>query len=147
MASAHNFFTAGLVSLYSLNLAGCLDGHAESSMSAFKQKEMEEAILFLENYLYSLEDVSYASWTPTTAAAEIVTSMNTAVTLPPQEAEEYQQPNVPMREPILYALDQPTDVWQIVLVPDDEQQVIYVRGYGNSLEIPIVEKELSCCSL
>jgi hypothetical protein len=145
MAISHKLLSISLAGVCGLAIVGCFGGDTKTVISPLKQREMEESIYFFEGNLYSLWDAGYVAWTPTTAAAELVTIMNTSMTLTPEEEEEYRQQGMRIHEPISYVLNEPTDRWQIVLVPDDEQQVIHVRGYGPDLETPILEQEFPCC--
>ncbi len=136
------------ISLSSLSLAGCFGPAVESSgaISALKQQELEQAVLFLESNLDSLSEVGYVQWDPTTAAAELVTTMNAALVLLPEEEADYREAGIKPKDGISYILNQPTEAWQIVLIPDDPQQTIYVKAYGKDLETPVIEKDLPCCS-
>lgn len=134
-----------LIALSSLGGVGCMGEAPTSKVSSLKQQELEAALLFLEGNLSSLGEVGYAEWTPTTAAAELVETMNASMVLLPEEEEDYRQAGIKPKEPIPYVLNQPTAAWQIVLIPDDAQQVIRVEAYGQELETPLIEKDLPCC--
>jgi hypothetical protein len=141
------FIAFALLGIGSLTISGCLGNSSEpsSTPSTLKQQELEQAIFFLEGNLGTLGDVGYAQWTPTTAAEELVTTMNASQVLLPEEEDEYRQAGIKPKEVIPYVLNQPTEAWQVVLVPDDTQQTIYVQGFGNDLETPLIEKDLPCC--
>ncbi len=138
--------TSSLLGLLSLGLTDCGSGRDPEAIPKLKQQELETALFFLEGNLYSLGEVGYTAWTPTTAAAEWVMTMNASMVLLPEEEAEYRQAGIQPKEPIPYVLNQPTDAWQIVLVPDDVQQMIRVEAYGQDLEKPLIEKELPCCN-
>jgi len=136
---------AASVGLSSLTLAGCLSNTADSALSPLKQRELENALYFLEGNLHNLGDVGYTQWTPTTAAAELVTLMNAANALTPAEAADFQSAGIQPETAIGYALNQPTATWQIVLIPDEAQQAILVEAYGTDLTTPVMQKTLPCC--
>jgi hypothetical protein len=145
MVIFHKLLSISLAGVCGLAIASCFGGDTTTVISPIKQREMEESLYFFEGNLYSLGDAGYVAWTPTTAAAELVTIMNTSMMLTPEEEEEYRQQGMRIHKPIPYVLNAPTDSWQIVLVPDDEQQVIHVRGYGPDLEVPIMTQDFPCC--
>ena len=148
MTHISKLITFSLVSLSSLSLASCFGagGEVGSALSALKQQELEQAVFFLESNLQGLGDVGYTQWIPSTAADELVTTMNAAGILLPEEEADYREAGIKPKEPIPYVLNQPTEAWQIVLIPDDVQQVIHIKAYGKDLETPVIEKDLPCCS-
>lgn len=135
----------GLIGLSSLFPIGCFGSSNSTAVPKFKQQALEKAIFFLEGNLGSLSDVGYTQWTPTTAATELVETMNVSQRLLPEEQAEYEAAGIQPQAEIPYVLNQPTGPWQIVLVPDDKQQTIHVKAYGEDLETPLIEKSFPCC--
>ena len=112
---------------------------------SFKQQQLSQAILSVEANLGSLTDAGYVSWTPTTAVAELAKSLNASQVLLPEEKEQYKAAKIrPVTIP--YTINKPTGSWQVVLIPDDANQLIRVQGYGASLEQPLMTKKIPCCS-
>jgi len=140
---------AGLV-LSSVALVACggnsSDVPTSNKLAQLKQQDLESAILFAESNLESLTGVGYAEWTPTTAAEELVITMNASQMLLPEEQAEFQDADIKPKEGIPYVLNEPTDSWQVVVVPDDTNQMIHIQGFGQDLETPLIEQEVPCCS-
>lgn len=113
---------------------------------SIKQRELEEAVFYLEGSLSGLGEAGYQQWTPTTAASEVVAVMNAATQLTPEEKAEFQQRGMrPPKVSVSYALDAPTQPWQVVLIPDDEHQMIHLAAYSTDLHTPVLQKDLPCC--
>ncbi len=118
---------------------------AQQKVSPLKKQELEKAVLYVEANLNALGDSGYVQWTPTTAVAQLVETMNAAQILLPEEEEEYRQAGIRLPEPIAYVMETPQEAWQVVLIADEEQQKIRVLGYGTNLTQPLVVKEIPCC--
>ena len=146
MFGQQTYSLAALTALFSLTLTSC-GGSAPttSQIPSFKQRQLEDAIFFLESNLRGIGEVGYVQWTPSTAAAELAATMNAAQAPFPGEDEELRQAGVRPPEPIPYVLNEPTDTWQIVLIPDEAAQMIHVQAYGKDLSQPVIEKDLPCC--
>lgn len=110
-----------------------------------KKLQLEQAVSSVEMTLGSLGDVGYVQWTPTTAAEELVNTLNASQVLLPEEEEQYREARIkPVTIP--YSLNQPTTNWQVVIIPDEANSLIKVEGYGSNLEEPLLAKEIPCCS-
>ena len=118
---------------------------AQQKASPLKKQELEKAVLYVEANLNALGDSGYVQWTPTTAVAQLVETMNASGVLLPEEEEEYRQAGIRPPEPIPYVMETPQEAWQVVLIADEEQQKIRVLGYGTDLTQPLVVKEIPCC--
>lgn len=135
----------GLI-LILLTLIGCGSTEVSSGGKSLKEKEMERAIFFGKASLDGLGESGYVRWTPTTAAIQLVNTMNAAQTLTPEEEKEYRQRGMTMiPKAIPYVLNQPTAPWQVVIVADETQQKIKFLGYGTDLQTPIITEEVPCC--
>lgn len=116
-----------------------------NKVPSFKQRELEEAVYFAESNLGGFGDAGYVQYTPTTAATQLVETMNTAQTLTLEEEKEYKERGMLIPKAIPYVLNEPTDKWQVVVIGDETAQKVIIKGYGIDLTQPLVVKEIPCC--
>ncbi|MGK7872740.1 MAG: hypothetical protein AB4426_05325 [Xenococcaceae cyanobacterium] len=135
------------VVMLALVYTGCGNSSQQDpqKVSPLKKRELEQAIFYVEANLGALGDSGYVQWTPTTAVANLVETMNASQILLPEEEEEYRQAGIRPPKPIPYVIDKPKGAWQVVLIADEAQQKIRVLGYGTDLTEPLVVKEIPCC--
>ena len=130
-----------------LSLSLCIAcGDPSNRTKAFSPKKLhlEKAVLSAEMALGSIGDVGYVQWTPITAAQELVNSLNSSQVLLPEEKEQYKEAKIkPVTIP--FTLNQPTEKWQVVIIPEEDKSIIRVEGYGDNLEKPLLIKKLPCC--
>jgi hypothetical protein len=128
-----------------ITLISCSQPENIPGQKSFKEKELEKAIFFAQANLDSLGDAGYVKYTPTTAAIQLVNTMNAAQNLTPEEEKEYRERGMPIMKGIPYALNQPTEPWQVVIVGDDAQKKVKFLGYGHDLKTPLITQEVPCC--
>ncbi len=133
------------LTLISLSLCvACKDSSQKQKASSPKKLHLEKAVASVEMTLGSIGDVGYTQWTPTTAAAEVVDSLNASQVLMPGEEEQYKEARIkPVTIP--YTLNKATDQWQVVIIPNEENSTIKVEGYGTNLDEPLFVKSVPCC--
>ena len=140
-------FLSGYLPLTIISLSLCVACEEPSNNTqAFSPKklQLEQAVSSVEMTLGSLGDVGYVQWTPTTAAEEVVNTLNASQVLLPEEAQYREAKIKPVTIP--YILNKPTTNWQVVIIPDEDNSLIKVEGYGSNLEEPLLAKEIPCCS-
>ncbi len=122
----------------------CEDSSEKTQGFSPKKLHLEKAFLSVEMTLSAMGDSGYVQWTPTTAAAEAVDSLNASQVLVPGEEEQYKEARIkPVTIP--YTLNKATDKWQVVIIPDEENSTIKVEGYGSNLDEPLLVKTIPCC--
>ena len=138
------FFNRTLT-LFALSLCvACEDPSEKTHAFSPKKLHLEKAVASVEMTLGSMGDVGYMQWTPTTAAIEVVDSLNASQVLMPGEEEQYKEARIkPVSIP--YTLNKATDKWQVVIIPDEDNSTIQVEGYGTNLEEPLLVKSIPCC--
>ena len=133
------------LTLISLSLCvGCEDSSEKTQVFSPKKLHLEKAVASVEMTLGSMGDVGYVQWTPTTAAIEVVDSLNASQVLVPGEEEQYKEARIkPVTIP--YTLNKVTDKWQVVIIPDEANSTIKIEGYGSNLDEPLFVKSIPCC--
>lgn len=127
------------------SLVACSPTTKSTKVPRYKLQELEQSIFFAESNLGGMGDAGYVQWTPTTAATQLVESMNAAQTLTPEEEKEYKERGMFIPKAIPYVLNQPTDKWQVVVIGDETGKKIILQGYGSDLTQPLVIREIPCC--
>ncbi len=136
------YFSLTLVSL--CLCIGCQDSSQKTKAFSPKTLQLEKAVISVEMTLGAMGDSGYVQWTPTTAAKQVVDTLNASQVLLPEEEEQYKQARIkPVTIP--YTLNKATDKWQVVIIPDEENSTIKVEGYGSSLDQPLLVKNIPCC--
>ena len=133
------------LALISLSLCvACEDSTEKTQAFSPKKLHLEKAVASVEMTLGAMGDVGYVQWTSTTAAEEVVNSLNASQVLVPGEEEQYKEARIkPVTIP--YTLNKATDKWQVVIIPDEEKSTITVEGYGTNLDEPLLVKTIPCC--
>lgn len=133
------------LTLISLSLCvACEDSSEKTQAFSPKKLHLEKAVASVEMTLGAMGDVGYTQWTPTTAAQQVVDSLNASQVLLPGEEEQYKEARIkPVTIP--YTLNKATDKWQVVIIPDEENSTIKVEGYGTNLDEPLLIKTILCC--
>ena len=108
------------------------------NVEAINLRSIKMAVDIVEMTLGSMQDGGgYQEWTPKKAVEKLIPTLNSA--------------SIPMKgDPkikgtaakIKYVTDKVTAAYQIVLIPNDEKQLIYIKAYGTDLTKPIYTKEI-----
>jgi hypothetical protein len=128
-----------------ISIFACSSNTESTKVPKYKLRELEQSIFFAEANLGGMSDAGYVQWTPTSAATQLVESMNAAQTLTPEEEKEYKERGMFIPKAIPYVLNQPTAKWQVVVIGDETGKKIILQGYGSDLTQPLVVKEIPCC--
>ncbi len=134
------FVVLGAMAWYVFSNMG---GLAAANARRANEVRLKHAVMVVEANFGGLFDAGYVSWTPTTAAAQLVKTMTAASALSPEEAKEFAPSGVGLLPATTYVLGKPSGPWQVVLVADERRKLIRVEGYGADLETPLITKELS----
>lgn len=131
--------------LYGLMGCGTSQPMTNDSVPKIKRQELERAVFFAASNIDGFGDAGYQQWTPTSAATQLVETMNAAQSLTPEEEKEYKERGMPIIKAIPYVLNTPTDKFQVVVVPDEAAQKILIKGYAYDLTEPLIVEEIPCC--
>jgi len=135
-----------ILSILLISLISCSEPSTNNNkVPRLKLQELEQAIFFAESNLGGFGDAGYVRYTPTTAAIQLVESMNAAQTLTPEEEKEYRERGMFIPKAIPYVLNEPTGKWQVVVIGDETAQKVILKGYGYDLTQPLIVNEILCC--
>ena len=108
------------------------------NVEAMNLRSIKMAVDVVEMTLGSMQDGGgYQEWTPKKAVEKLIPTLNSASKPLPGEPK--------MRGTaarIKYVKDKVTEAYQIVLTPNDEKKLIYIKGYGKDITNPAYTKEI-----
>ena len=108
------------------------------NIEALNLRSLKMAVDVVEMTLGSMQDGGgYQEWTPKKAVEKLIPTLNSASKPLPGE------PKIQgTAARIKYVKDKVTEAYQIVLIPNDEKKLIYIKGYGKDLTKPVYSKEI-----
>ncbi|MBN2788589.1 MAG: hypothetical protein JXR69_00205 [Candidatus Delongbacteria bacterium] len=111
--------------------------NVKNNLDAANLHKIKTAVDVVEMTLGSMQDSGYEEWTPKKAVDKLIPTLNSALTPFPGESGNK------VEDPLIkYVKDNATDLYQVVLIPDNEKRLIYIKGYGKDLKEPVYAKEI-----
>lgn len=109
------------------------------NMTRMDHSSIERAVIAAEGAIEGLPNFGHINWIPTQAGTEALKILN--ATRQSLSAEDAQHNEAGLKfKPTEYVVDEPTAAGQVVLIPNDSEGVIIIKGYGKDLSEPLIEK-------
>ncbi|MBF0106651.1 MAG: hypothetical protein HQM16_15155 [Deltaproteobacteria bacterium] len=106
------------------------------------QKQLQMAVTMLKTNLDGLQDVGYQSLTAEEAADQLI-QLQTTAAKPDADDDNKSPPTSNGKIKFTYVRDKVTSPYQIVLVADEENSLINIKGYGTDTTKPLHTDQLS----
>ena len=108
------------------------------AVEAMNKRDIIMAVEVVEMTLGNMQGGGgYQEWTPKKAVDKLIPTLNSASRPLPGEPKLKG-----VAGKIKYVKGKVTGAYQIVLIPNDKKQLIYIKGYGTDITKPVHTKEI-----